>query len=452
MPHPLPDILRQGEVARLFPVLSETSKEGRTTSILLACIDKVDELGRELLLSDGQRVGSRAKLETYTEIVLAGDRAQSKDRPDGLIVLTVGSRRWTALVEAKIGAAELEADQVERYRQLAKTHGLDCVITISNQFATTPSNHPLDAVRKSRSKIPVIHWSWMHVFTTVDLLMSRGEVGDTDQMILLNELRRFLSHQSAGVKGFDRMPREWPELCKLVASGGDIPLRSNEAQIVVGAWHQETRDLALILSRMTETRVEQKLPRAHLADPAKRLKDEISTLCHYNQLQASFNIPDAAAPLDVVVDLARRTVDVGMTMKAPEDKKSTKARVNWLLRQIKIDDVTDLHLRLFWPGRSAQTQRSIADLRLNPDIAGTDKDGLSPTSFHLFRSRALGARFTQVTKFVEDVEGLTPEFYREIGSSLSAWKKPPPKMKEGRDDPDHVSPEAISREAGSFEP
>jgi len=39
----LPDFLKQGEAARLFPVLSTTSKEGRATSILLSCLDKVDE-------------------------------------------------------------------------------------------------------------------------------------------------------------------------------------------------------------------------------------------------------------------------------------------------------------------------------------------------------------------------------------------------------------------------
>ena len=39
----------RGERARLFPVLADTSKEGRTLSILLACIENVDEFGRALL-------------------------------------------------------------------------------------------------------------------------------------------------------------------------------------------------------------------------------------------------------------------------------------------------------------------------------------------------------------------------------------------------------------------
>ncbi|MEL6793463.1 MAG: hypothetical protein AAFP78_08420, partial [Pseudomonadota bacterium] len=246
----LPENCAQGEVARLFPVLSDTSKEGRTTSILLAFLSKVDELARELLAGVGQRVGSRARLDTYTEIVFSKSSNEKKDRPDGMLVLTVGSRRWTALVEAKVGAATLDADQIERYRQLARDNSVDCVVTISNQFATSPNDHPIEAVRKSRSKIPVVHWSWMHIFTTVDLLISRGEVGDKDQRLLLNELRRFLSHESAGVRGFDRMSSEWADVNKLISSGGDIGVRSEEAKAVVSAWHQETRDLSLILSRM----------------------------------------------------------------------------------------------------------------------------------------------------------------------------------------------------------
>ncbi len=50
----LPEYLTQGEQARLFPVLATTSKEGRTTSIVLACLARIDEFGASLLNSVGQ--------------------------------------------------------------------------------------------------------------------------------------------------------------------------------------------------------------------------------------------------------------------------------------------------------------------------------------------------------------------------------------------------------------
>lgn len=280
----LPEYLLQGEVARLFPVLSTTSKEGRTTSIVLACFSKVNEFGKEMLSTVGQRAGGRSTIETYTEVVFANSSSLLKDRPDGLIVLRVGKREWRALIEAKVGNNDLDVEQIERYRLAAKENNVDCVITISNQFATNPESHPLEAVRKSRSRIPVYHWSWMHILTTIDLLINQKGVEDEDQHVLLEELRRFLEDDSAGVKGFDRMPKEWGEICRLIASGGVVPGRSSDALAVLDAWHQETRDLSLILSRLTMAHVSERLPRKQQGDPALRQKEELLELRDNHQI------------------------------------------------------------------------------------------------------------------------------------------------------------------------
>lgn len=443
----IPDYLAQGESARLFPVLSTTSKEGRTTSIVLACLVQIQEFGADLLSSVGQNRGKRARVQTFTEVVFKNQLGVTKDRPDGLIVLKVGSREWRALVEAKVGNNELQAEQVERYRSLAKENGIDCVVTISNQFATTPSSHPLEEVRKSRSKIPVYHWSWMHIVTTAELLVSNERVGDSDQLLLLNELRRFLSHESAGVRGFDRMPKEWNELNKLVSSGGVIPARSVEAQAVIEAWHQETRDLSLILSRMTEASVGERLSRKHLNNPAQRKKDELTVLRENHQLRCLLDVPDTAAPIEIVADMMRRCVDVGMSIRAPEDKKTNKARMNWLLRQIKTERLDYLYVRLLWPGTSEPTQYLVSDLRENVEICEENKQHLVAHGFHVFMSKRLGGRFTQQANFISDTEEIVPLFYGEVGSRLSVWKKPAPKIKLDKPTAEDVSTEAIAEDA-----
>ena len=446
----LPSFLDQGETARLFPVLSMSSKEARITSILLGCVSRINELAKALLETAGQRVGTRATVECYTEVVPKKLATDSRDRPDGLVVLRVGSRRWAAFVEAKIGNSELEADQIERYRNLAKENGVDCVITISNQFATVPTIHPLEEVRKSRSKIPVIHWSWLFILTNVDLLMNQDSSISDDQLILLNEFRRFLAHDSAGVRSFDRMPKEWTELNKIISAGGDISTSSQDAIEILEAWHQEARDLSLALSRLTETNVTQRLQRRHLNDPVRRQRDELARLRTDKQLSLCLDVPDAAAPLDVVVDLSRRCVDVGMTVTAPEDRKSSNARMNWLLRQIKQDEVTDLHVRVTWPNRSLSTQHSVADLRKDVGIVNSGKEKLAAKSFHLFVSRYLGSRFIQRTKFISDLEQVVAAFYGNYGAGLVAWQRPAPKIKtEGDGHPD-ASTEAILEEADSF--
>ncbi len=447
----LPNILIQGESSRLFPVLSMNSKEARATSILLACLVFVDEFGAQLLATVGQKRGKLTKIKSFTEVVLKDQNEPSSNRPDGLVILTTSTREWMALVETKVGNSKINVEQVERYRTLAKNNDIDCVITISNQFATTPHNHPVQEIRKSKSKIPVYHWSWMSVLTVTELLVINKEITDETQLILLNELRRFLSHESTGIRGFDRMPKEWAILNKLVSTGGEIDIKSHEVQAVLDSWHQETRDLSLILSRMTGVHVKEKLIRKHLQSPNQRIKDEKIFLQKNYQLCCSFEVPDSAGPIQVVADLRRRTIEVGMTLKAPEDRKSTKARINWLLRQIKSEEIEDLFIRINWPGSSVSTQFSYNQLKDDVAIVGEGKKHMVSKGFHVFYSKRLGPRFIQANNFIMDIETIVPEYYSNIGSNLSAWKKPAPKIHKDRTSPEDVSPDAITEEADLFQ-
>ncbi len=443
----LPDYLQQGEVARLFPVLADTSKEGRTTSIFLSCLSSVDEFALQLLKSVGSKVGKRATLNCFTEVVFKGEKDAKNDRPDGLIVLKNGNKEWRALVETKVGTAELSTDQIEKYRSIAKANDIDCVITISNQFTSLPTNHPMREVQKSKSRIPVYHWSWMFIVTEADLLINNGSVADSDQLLLLRELRRFLTHESAGVRGFTRMPAEWPELNRLVSAGGKITQRSDEAQIVVGAWHQETKDLSLILSRQTETSVSERIKRAHQSDIALRDKEALEVLRDTQCLKAVFDVPNAAAPLEICADLKRRTIDIGMTLSAPRDRKTSKARANWLLRQINTDQIDDLHVRMTWPGRSEDTQFTIKELLEDVSICEVGKENLQVLSFFIFNAKRLGARFTQQVNFITDLETVVPQFYQDVGQSLTEWRPSAPKIKADRQDASDVSVEALEEQS-----
>ena len=86
------------------------------------------------------------------------------------------------------------------------------------------------------------------------------------------------------------------------------------------------------------------------------------------------------------------------------------------------------------------------------DICEEGKKHLTPRAFHVFLSKRLGARFTQQSNFIADLEAIVPEFYGRFGSRLAAWKKSAPKIKETKSSPEDVSTEAISDEAADFEP
>lgn len=229
----LPSLCVRGERARLFPVLADNSKEGRTLSILLACLENVEEFGRVMLSDVGQRLGTRARIETYTEVVLQRGSEERTHRPDGLIVLRSGSSQWCALVEAKVGNSDLTTEQIEDYLEIAKQNEVNALITISNQFAPLPSHHPVTVSATAKRKATLFHWSWMYVLTEASLLLSNEEVIDRDQRVILNELVRFLTHPSAGVKSFDQMPAAWTDVVTAVQAGGagaGIPRRSRGRQ------------------------------------------------------------------------------------------------------------------------------------------------------------------------------------------------------------------------------
>ncbi|MCG6204550.1 hypothetical protein LPW26_07880 [Rhodopseudomonas sp. HC1] len=444
----IPSYLSRGERARLFPVLADTSKEGRTASILLACLANVDEFGHSMMGTVGQRVGPRTKIETFTEICFSSK--VDKIRPDGLIVLTTGSRQWRALVEAKVGNFDLEIGQVESYLALARENEIDALITISNQFAAVPAVHPLQLATSARRKIELFHWSWMHVLTEASLLLANDEILDRDQRFILNEMVRFLTHPSAGVRGFDQMPACWTDLVASIQAGAVPAASSPSTREVVGAWHQVVRNLSLTMSRQLGVEVSPRIPREHLRDLDARAKADSCLLCDDHTLSATLIVPDAASPLEVTADVKARSLTISMHLRAPDDKKGTKARLNWLLRQLPSTTNENWHVRLYWPGRTSSTQRPLKVLRENIDDAVDERAGQVVTSFDVFLVRDIGARFSQRKNFIVDLESIVPQAYDQAGQHLRAWQRTAPRLPEEKAVPASVSTEAM-RDAAELE-
>jgi hypothetical protein len=436
----IPGYLTRGERARLFPVLADTSKEGRTASILLACLSNVEEFGRALMSTVGQRAGTRAKIECFTEVCFQNQT--DKLRPDGLIVLSVGSRQWKAMIEAKVGNSDLEPDQVESYLDLARQNEIDALITISNQFAAVPAVHPLQLSSSARRKIELYHWSWMHVLTEASLLIANDEILDRDQRFILNEMVRFLAHPSAGVKSFDQMPAAWTELVNAVQAGAAPSPTAPETRDIIGAWHQVVRDLSLTMSRQLHVEVSPKIPREHLRDLDARAKADTAQLCDDRCLCATLAIPDAAAPLEVTADVRAKTIAVSMRLRAPDERRGTKARLNWLLRQLSEAKADNWYVRMYWPGRSAHTQKSLAVLRDNVDQAADERAGMVVTSFDVVLVREIGAKFSQRKNFISELGETVPQFY-QVGQHLRAWQPTAPKLPDSRAEPASVNTEAI---------
>lgn len=59
-----------------------------------------------------------------------------------------------------------------------------------------------------------------------------------------------------------------------------------DVEAAVAAWHQECRDLSLLLSRALNRPVRQRLSRAHVDDPVARLKDDSERLVTEHELRS----------------------------------------------------------------------------------------------------------------------------------------------------------------------
>ncbi|MYE03480.1 MAG: hypothetical protein F4Y00_00675 [Bacteroidetes bacterium SB0662_bin_6] len=434
----LPQYLERGERARLFPVLKDTSKEGRCTSIFLSCLCYVQEFGEQMLKSVGQRVGKYAKVLTYTEVTFTG---QEGERPDGLIVLRVGKREWKALVETKVGNNKLEEEQISAYVNLARKNNIDAVITISNQFTSKPDHHPVNlSPATKRTKVQVYHWSWWYIVTQAYLLISNTDIADEDQHLILEEMLRFLEHESTGVKRFDRMPSEWKSIVQKVANGSPLQKKADNLDNIVSSWHQEIQDIDLMLSREANVKVKTKLSRRHTSDPEVRIKDDIADLIKEHSLIATLEVPDAAALIEISANIRRKAISASMVLIAPSDKKTNSARLNWLLRQLRKSSEEDVHIGFHWPGRKIKTQYPLSKLKEDPKIAVRDNQ-YKVVRFEVSMIRHLTKRFGQPKSFISDLEQLVSNFYENVGQHLRAYQPPAPKIREDKSESESITPE-----------
>ena len=425
----LDEILATAQSARLIPTVAPSRKEERIVSILLATLAVVRPLAKELLHRCGVRVGKTTKLRSYTEVSFPGVRDGSIERPDGVIRIETRKVTWTALVEAKIDNAQLNEEQIQRYGEIAKKYGVDAVITLSNQLVSLPNHIPYLVPKRTASRVNFYHFSWISLLTRASLILRDMGGLDTEQAFILGEMVRFFEHGSSGVKRFDKMNSEWRGLVLSVRSAAQFKRTSPEIENTVASWFQEERDISLILNRRITKQVVLRLTRQHRLDPELRLGDACDRLITSHELYSAFTIQDAASDLDVAANLQTRTISSSMRLIAPRDKKSAKARINWLLRQLRNVDGTNVFVRVHWPGRVMPTQAPLADSLADSTCLLSDQTAASPIRFEVFMLRELGARFSGSKTFIEDLETLVPEFYDRIGQKLRAWVPPPPPIK-----------------------
>ena len=242
-------------------------------------------------------------------------------------------------------------------------------------------------------------------------------------------MARYFNHPSSGIRRFEQMPSEWKTLVLGIRDGQQFRRTSAEIENTIASWHQEERDVCLILSRRIGEQVSiRRLSRKHQADPARRLRDACDTLVSSKELRSAFSIPSTANDLEVTVDLQRRTISCSMKINAPLDKQRAAARINWVRRQLRGIDSENIVVRAFWPGRALSTQASLDDVKMDSKCLETERSGMAPTGFEVVMIKGIAGRFSGRRTFMEDLEKMIPKFYDEVGQHLRPWTPPPPSI------------------------
>jgi hypothetical protein len=423
-------ILASGQLARLIPTVADSKKEERATSSLLASFMVVPIFAKEVLADVGAPVGKRLKITCFTEVTFKASDNGKKPRPDGLIVITHGSKNWTALVESKIGNSELTKDQVENYLDLARQHGINSVITISNQFATTPTHHPVKVAKNKLRSVDLYHFSWLSLKSKAVLLTGNKRIDDPEQAFILSELVRYLDHESSGVSSLTKMPSYWKDVCNSIQQGTTLNKSCEPIEHSVSGWHQLLRHLSLNLSVAIGQPIKIALSRAQEKNPELKFLEDCSHLSKESSLCAEFDIPNAASRLFFTADFLRRTINISMKLEAPKDKSKATASINWITRQLKGENIENVSVRAYWPKRIPMTAATLLEVTEDPSIIIPTGTRDLPTFLEVIRIIDLSARFKGAKTFVEDSSKEFPLFYQDVGQHLSKWVAKAPKVKE----------------------
>ena len=407
-----------GARAALFPALAGGSKEKRAVSILLACLEQVPELAQTLLSGQGAPLGKRSRVECHTEAGPSGKKGRL--RPDGRIEVRSGAgRTWTAFVEAKIGKAKLKDDQIEGYLQQGKAEGVQALVTVSNDFAVLPTHHPTYKGKRPKN-VALLHWSWRSILTKCRLLTTGKEIENPNHHQMVEHLVGFLNHRSTGtgVERFKRMPPGWKKLVERIKADASLKKTDAMTEAAAGGWMQETRDLGLELTEILRQPVPLKLSRAEREDPQAFVDSITERICSKHALEAEYLIPDGVSALRIRVDLRAKTLTTAMTVGAPEDRKTAKARTNWLLRQLAQTKEKGVHVKAFYAGRRDNLEATLSEVRKEPEKLSHEDRKACPGRYEVKLVVDLGRRMEGAETFVQELEKHVPAFYTEAGKHL----------------------------------
>ena len=401
--------------ARLFPIAgigTGEEQEGRATSALLAVMSLVREFGRALTVPLG---APRGTMRTFIEVPFGQD--EEVYRPDGVIEVTRGSKKWTALVEVKTSSGRLDSTQIDHYIKIARSRGFDAVLTISNQLQGGDQLHPVEIDRRRLGKVLLQHLSWDEI-RSVALITSRHRgLAEPIQQTVIEEFILYMNNPRSGMTGLTDMGRDWVKVRDSVKSR---TARSTDKSVgeVSARFDELVQHLGFVFTGALGVDVKTLAPQ-EAPDHASRRQ----LLADLGVVFGRLKIPGAIDEIVIRADVRGDRVSAAMIVPAPKGDTRPQTRVTWLLRQLPETASPNIRIEtLLAAGRSDGPVALLHQARREPACL-VPADQCEIRAFRVTLDIPMGSKRAAGTgTLIGSVKKVTTNFYVEVVQNVRPWE------------------------------
>jgi len=419
--------------ARLFPNGKRNLEdENVSTSIFLASLVGIKEFREKIISSIDDKNSSSitnktAELHAFVEI------GKKEERPDGLIVLTTGKTEktvsWAAYIEVKT-KGNLEKSQIEKYLERAKSDGVPCIITISNNFVTHSNINPTGIDKNN-----LFHWSWKWILSELKMLSVNKLITDSDQSYMAEEFIKYLEGHK-DIKDFNSMGETWKEDVKYLQDHKDSKnLKNNSSQIVsiANSWIQEEKDISIKLSTekindkcykvdLDLTKDEQQSNKRRFEKIAKEVYEKklISTSFGLKSLDKRV-FSSSKSKISLIVDFIEKCCRISINIPAIKDKKAVAQATDFLKKIDGIGKENEFRVRAIFNGNKRNSDLFLVkDFQYRKEkfneciLIPEEMKKEQVKEFEISYKYEFEKDFYSPYKFVENIEKAVLTFYSQV--------------------------------------
>ena len=410
--------------ARLIPT-HKTGDEMALSSIFLASLRLIKQFRDSIFKQI--KFSKNGKLYFYTEVSFPEIIGIDK-RIDGMIINVVSkSIKDVVFFEMKSSKNMLNKEQIESYIKIARTLKVNKLVTISNQFVSNINDSPIENIKVPAS-FNLFHFSWTNILTIAHILLFNNDdnITDIDQVEIMKEVTKYLEHSKSGLLGNTNMSEGWKLISEKIYKKERILKTDLLIKEAVKSWHQEERDLALLMSRSLGTSVKSS------TKSKTSLKNDINKLLTKQILSGSLLIKNVVSKIDIILDFNRRLISMSVILNPPKDRKNN-AKITYLFNQLEKckknegllyeNLIENILIEPSFKFHKNHSNYSLTDLK-NQDFRKFN----DIQEFKIVNIKNLKGSFSSRSKFVNEIESMALKFYEGIVQHLSDWKKPTPKV------------------------